>query len=112
MSALMWCPDPKRHDDRIVLYLHGAGGFGTGIRGLFEYPDLPGLLRDGLEVRCRVVVPSCHIGEQWQPSIIASFLDDLEAAYGKPRNGYDLLGYSRGGRGAYQFAAANPDRIR
>lgn len=32
--------------------------------------------------------------------------------FGKPINGYDLLGYSRGSRGAYRFAAAEPDRIR
>jgi predicted esterase len=111
MWALVWSP-ALQSDVRTILYLHGAGAFGTGMTGLFEYPDLPSLLRDGMEVGCRVVIPSCHIGEEWQPSDIASFLDDLEQEYGKPQHGYDLLGYSRGGRGAYQFAAAEPHRIR
>lgn len=111
MWALVWSP-ASQVDSRTILYLHGAGGFGTGMAGLFEYPDLPSLLRDGMEVNCRVVIPSCHIGGEWQPSVISSFLDDFEGAYEKPKNGYDLLGYSRGGRGAYQFAAAEPDRIR
>jgi len=65
-----------------------------------------------MEVGCRIVIPSCPIGEEWQSSVISSFLDDLEGVYGKPKSGYDLLGYSRGGRGAYQFAAAEPRRIR
>jgi predicted esterase len=111
MWALVWSP-ALQGDDRTLLYLHGAGAFGTGMAGLFEYPDLPSLLQDGMQVGCRVVIPSCHIGEEWKPSVISSFLDDLEDAYGKPKGGYDVLGYSRGGRGAYQFAAAAPGRIR
>lgn len=112
MLALVWSPASQKDDGRTILYLHGAGGFGTGIAGLFEYPDLPSLLRDGMDVGCRVVVPSCHIGEEWQPSVISSFMDDFEGVYVSPRSGYDLLGYSRGGRGAYQFAAAEPRRVR
>jgi pimeloyl-ACP methyl ester carboxylesterase len=110
--ALVWTPSAQSHSDRTILYLHGAGGFGSGIAGLYEYPDLPSLLRDGLELDCRVVIPSCHYGEEWDPSVLALFLDDLDRAYGKPENGYDLLGYSRGGCGAYGLAAADPSRIR
>ncbi|MFT4197248.1 MAG: hypothetical protein QM601_04950 [Pseudoxanthomonas sp.] len=112
MLALVWSPDSRCENDRTILYLHGAGAFGTGMTGLFEYPDLPSLLRDGLEVGCRVVIPSCHIGEEWQSPVISSFLHDLETEYGKPAHGYDLIGYSRGGRGAYHFAATDPARIR
>jgi len=112
MCALVWTPTSHSADDRILLYLHGAGAFGTGIAGLYEYPDLPSLLRDGMEVGCRVVIPSCPSGEEWQTSAISLFLDDFEAVYEKPKAGYDLLGYSRGGRGAYQFAATESDRVR
>lgn len=111
MWALVWS-SAYQENGRTIIYLHGAGAFGTGMAGLFEYPDLPSLLRDGMDIGCRVVIPSCHVGEEWQLSMISSFLDDIEAVYGKPSRGYDLLGYSRGGRGAYQFAAPEPARIR
>jgi len=80
--------------------------------GLFEYPDLPSLLRDGMELDCRVVIPSCHTGDEWQPAMISDFLTDFESTYGKPSRGYDLLGYSRGGRGVYLFAVFEPARVR
>src|SRR6187431_1451698 len=112
MWSLVWSPAAHDEHGRSLLYLHGAGGFGTGMAGLFEHLDLPRLLREGMEVDCRVIIPSCHVDVEWKPAIVSSFLDDLEVVYGKPRRGYDLLGYSRGGRGAYQFAAAEPARVR
>jgi hypothetical protein len=62
MQALVWSPPSNEDDDRVILYLHGAGGFGTGMAGLYEFPDFPSLLRDGMQLSCRVVIPSCHIG--------------------------------------------------
>jgi predicted esterase len=112
IRALVWSPAQQKDNGRVILYLHGSGAFGTGMPGLFEYPDMPSLLRDGMEISACVVIPRCHIGQEWQPQIISSFLDDIDRAYGKPQHGYDLLGYSRGGHGAYQFAAAEPGRIR
>jgi predicted esterase len=112
IEALVWSPQSQEDDGRVVLYLHGAGGFGTGINGLYEHPDLPSLLRDGMRLTCSVVIPSCHIGQQWEPAVIASFLNDFEQAYDRQDQRYDLVGYSRGGTGGYQFAAAAPNRVR
>jgi predicted esterase len=112
MQALVWSPPSNEDDDRVILFLHGAGGFGTGLAGLYRFPDLPSLLRDGMQLSCRVVIPSCHIGERWEPAFISSFLDDVERVRQKPKHGYDVLGYSRGGSGAYHFAATAPERIR
>jgi predicted esterase len=39
-------------------------------------------------------------------------LDDLERISKRPEQGYDLVGFSRGGSGAYQFAATAPERTR
>ena len=112
MWALVWSPASLSRNTRTTLYLHGAGGFGRGMAGLFEYPDLPSLLRDGMELDCRVVIPSCHVGDEWQPTMLSDFLTELESTYDKPSGGYDLVGYSRGGRGVYQFAAFEPARVR
>ena len=112
MHALVWSPARDSGLARPILYLHGSGEFGTGLEGLFRYPDFPSLLRDGLEIGCRVAIPACHVGQEWQPALVSAFLDDVDAVHGRPTQGYDLLGYSRGGRGAYQLAAADPDRTR
>lgn len=112
MEALVWVPSSGPTPTRTLLYLHGAGGFGSGLAGLFEHPDLPSLLRDGLEIDARVVIPSCHLGTQWELAVLCRFLEDLEAAHGRPSQGYDVVGYSRGGRGALAFAAAHPERVR
>ena len=111
MRGLIYSPSNEDNGGRTLLYLHGRGGFGTGVPGLFEYPDLPRLLREGLQLTSRVVVPSCDVADRWEPSLVNAFLDDLEDAY--PCDGkHDVVGYSRGGSGAYRFAAAFPARVR
>lgn len=112
IKGLVWAPASQKTNERNILYLHGAGGFGTGLAGLYEHKDLPSLIRDGLRLDCRVVIPSCHTGDQWQPNLISSFLNDYEQIFGIPTQGYDIMGYSRGGYGAYKFAASEPSRIR
>jgi len=112
MKALVYTPAAATDSNRVILYLHGSGGFGTGLAGLYEYPDLPSLLRDGMPVSCAVLIPSCHLGEHWQPSVLSAFLDDFERSYGLTEIQYDVIGYSRGGTGAFKFAAGAPNRIR
>jgi poly(3-hydroxybutyrate) depolymerase len=114
MKALVYSPAALTWADsnRAILYLHGAGGFGTGLAGLYQFPDLPSLLRDGMPVSSAVIIPSCSVGEYWQPRAISAFLGDFERAYGLTEMKYDVIGYSRGGTGAFNFAASAPERIR
>ncbi len=111
-QSLIYRPPLLLDDGRVLLYLHGAGGFGTGIDGLFDYPDLPSLLRDGLSLTSTVAIPSCPTSGRWQSVQLAAFLDDLEASPGGLSVAYDVLGFSRGGTGAIEFAAAYPHRVR
>jgi acetyl esterase/lipase len=112
MKALIYEPAPLAGGNRVILYLHGSGGFGTGLPGLFQFPDLPRLLRDGMAVSGTVIIPSCHLGEHWQPWVISAFLDDFERSSGLTKVKYDVIGHSRGGTGAFNFAAGAPERIR
>jgi predicted esterase len=114
MNALVYSPAALAVADskRVILYLHGLGGFGTGLAGLYQFPDLPSLLRDGMPVSCAVIIPSCPVGEHWRPRVISTFLDDFERSYGLSEVKYDVIGYSRGGTGAFSFAANAPERIR
>ena len=112
MKALVYSPAAHLDDNRVLLYLHGSGGFGTGLQGLYRYPDLPSLLRDGMTLTSTVIIPSCHEGEHWQPGIISAFLNDFESYNGITAMKYDVVGYSRGGTGAFYFAASAPERVR
>jgi poly(3-hydroxybutyrate) depolymerase len=112
MKALVYLPDANSGNKRVVVYLHGSGGFGTGLAGLFQFPDLPSLLRDGMSLTSTVLIPSCHEGEYWRPEIISAFLDDFEHSNSISGVRYDVVGYSRGGTGALYFAASAPERVR
>lgn len=112
MQAVIYAPDTDVDDGRVILYLHGSGGFGSGIEGLYEFREMPSLLKGGLQLTSTVLIPSCHIGESWQPLTLSRFLDDFERGSSRPNLQYDLLGYSRGGLGAFSFAAAYPARAR
>ena len=112
MKALVFSPAAAADDKRVILYLHGAGGFGAGLAGLYEFSNLPTLLRDGMTLASTVIIPSCHEGEHWQPRTIGAFLDDFERSKGTTGMKYDVVGYSRGGTGAYSFAASAPERVR
>jgi predicted esterase len=112
MKALVYSPAANFGNKRVVVYLHGSGGFGTGLAGLFQFPDLPSLLRDGMSLTSTVLIPSCHEGEYWRPEIISAFLDDFEHSNGISGVRYDVVGYSRGGTGALHFAASAPERVR
>ena len=111
-QSLIYQPAPLVDDDRVLLYLHGAGGFGTGIDGLFEFPDLPTMLRDGLSLASTVAIPSCPTSGRWQSVTLAAFLDDLERHLDRASVTYDVLGFSRGGTGGVEFAIAYPQRVR
>ncbi len=111
-QSLVYQPAPSLDDGRVIVYLHGASGFGTGIDGLFEYRDLPSLLRDGMSLTSSVVIPSSPFSGHWQALMLNAYLDDFEQQFALQRVRYDMLGYSRGGTGAIEFATASPQRVR
>jgi len=97
---------------RVIVYLHGSGGFTAGMTGLYEYPDFPGLLEAGMALDCDALIPVCHRGDRWTSPMIDRFLDDYERRFDGPDHGYDFIGYSRGGLGVYRYGADQPQRMR
>ena len=59
-----------------------------------------------------MIIPSCHLGETWQPGVISAFLDDFERSSGLTKVEYDVIDHSCRGTGAFNFAASAPERIR
>ncbi|MBL4680159.1 MAG: hypothetical protein JKY88_05480 [Pseudomonadales bacterium] len=89
--------------ERLFVYLHGSGEFGKGVEGQFEYPGFATLLSDGvLEIPHPFAIACCVIGENWEKEMLSNYLKKLSARFDNPK--IDLLGYSRGGEGAYRIA--------
>ncbi|MFT4046890.1 MAG: dienelactone hydrolase family protein [Solimonas sp.] len=112
MQAVVHAPRGRLESDHTLLYLHGAGGFGTGLAGLYEYPDLPSLLREGLETGRPILMPYGETGPEWDVDRLALLLDAFAAQRGHVGCRYDVVGYSRGGNGAYRLAARDTRRVR
>ncbi|MGI9282467.1 MAG: hypothetical protein ACR2PX_22970 [Endozoicomonas sp.] len=99
-------PSPYR-----VLYLHGSGAFGQGIAGLFEYPDLPSLIENGLELDHDVLIPVSPTASKWQTSYLDKFLVTSERILSSSAAGYHLMGYSRGANGVYEFVSTHLGQV-
>ncbi|MFD2177829.1 alpha/beta hydrolase [Veronia pacifica] len=89
----------------IHVYLHGAGGFGSGYEGQYAFPDFASLLRDEeIELEQPFIVACCMQGEYWDVNRLIPYLEYLSLQF----NGadIDIMGYSRGGVGVYELLAA------
>ncbi|HET6450612.1 MAG TPA: prolyl oligopeptidase family serine peptidase [Spirochaetia bacterium] len=91
----------------LILFLHG-----TEQRG-----DDPSMLKD-LDILTFAdeqghfpfvaVVPQCPRGQQWSPSVLKQLLDAVQASVPVDRRRIYLTGFSMGGFGTWQTAAALP----
>jgi len=93
-------PGPAVRQAKIV-YLHGAGEFGTDINSVCNY-GLPSLLRnEQVELNCDVVCPQMDHDEQWNIDRLQELLSSLE----NQNQEIILAGFSRGGRAVCDFVA-------
>ena len=84
----------------IYVYLHGSGGFRTGYKGQYEYPDFASLLQNGdIELEQPFVVACCMDREHWFTGPLVKYLSELSARFNGAK--IDIIGYSRGGMGVY-----------
>ncbi|UXI00114.1 hypothetical protein [Photobacterium sp. TY1-4] len=90
----------EKTTDRVYVYLHGAGEFGQGAEGQYQYPGFATLLRDGnLSLKQPLIIACCMAGTHWLPDALKPYLDEVSAHFGHAQ--IDLIGYSRGGEGIY-----------
>ena len=88
--------------ERIFVYLHGAGEFGSGPMGQFKYPGFATLLRDGdLKLKQLFVIACCMEGDYWQPEDLKQYFEWLKHRYDQAK--IDLIGYGRGGLGVFNY---------
>ena len=99
---------PRR--ERIV-YLHGAGEFGGGLKALFRHPGLPSLLEEGLELDFDVLIPCGPSSGHWEPLWIDQFLRESDKGLRSKANNFHFMAFSRGCSGAYSYAAQYPSKV-
>ncbi|MGF1733593.1 hypothetical protein [Photobacterium kasasachensis] len=88
--------------ERVYVYLHGAGEFGQGIEGQYKYPGFATLLRDGeISLGEPFIIACCMDGSHWLPDSLTLYLNAVSTFFSGAQ--IDLIGYSRGGEGVYEY---------
>lgn len=91
-----------KNTERVYVYLHGAGEFGQGFDGQYKYPGFATLLRDGeISLRHPFIIACCMDGSSWLPDSLELYLNEVSSCFYDAK--IDLIGYSRGGEGIYEY---------
>jgi predicted esterase len=91
------------NSDYVQVYLHGKSGFESDAE-LFKYDDFPKLLREGeLNMQHPFVVLHASQGSEWEIESVDLALKSVRKKY--PEAFIHLIGYSRGGVGAFRYLA-------
>jgi predicted peptidase len=93
---------------RVYVYLHGSGEFGKDISSHYINPGFATVLKDDkINLKYPFVLPCCIAGEFWIPEQVKLLLDDIRKD--NEIMSIDLIGYSRGGYGVYEYISQFSD---
>lgn len=87
----------------LVIFLHGSGDRGNDPTSLLDSCPFR------QELAAIVASPQCLPSFSWDPDTVAEFTDHVASRYHVDRRRIYLIGYSMGGRGAWNTAAAHSD---
>jgi len=115
IAARYWLYLPKEFRNRgeswpLILYLHGAGERGTDPHDACRL-GLPSRLGNTMHVAAIVASPQCVTNAHWEPESLLCFLDELQLHYPVDQQQIYVVGHSMGGFGAWELAAAAPEKI-
>jgi predicted peptidase len=94
----------------LLLFLHGAGERGTDFQGVTRHGP-PRIARQQADFPFIVVAPQCPPDERWQVRLLLPVLDAAIQRFPIDQARIYLTGISMGGAGAWQLAAAAPERF-
>ena len=94
----------------MILFLHGIGERGTDV-GRVAATGLPKALKDKKEIPFVVVSPQCPANTWWRSFDLDVLLDAVMEKYRIDPDRVYLTGLSMGGFGAWELAAAYPQRF-
>ncbi len=95
----------------LVVFLHGSGAAGTDIRKVHRRAGPPKLVAQGKEFPFILLSPQHKSGTRWSNDYLEALLDQTVDRYRVDTDRIYLTGLSGGGRGAWSFAMAHPDRF-
>jgi predicted peptidase len=93
-----------------LFFLHGAGERGTDFDGVTRHGP-PRIAREQADFPFVIVAPQCPPDQRWQVSLLLQVLDTAMQTFPIDPARVYLTGISMGGAGAWQLAAAAPDRF-
>jgi predicted peptidase len=105
-------PQAKQSSERwpLLLFLHGAGERGTDFHGVTRHGP-PKIASQQADFPFVVVAPQCPPDQRWQVHLLLPVLDAAMQRFPVDPARVYLTGISMGGAGAWQLAAAAPNRF-
>lgn len=94
----------------LLLFLHGSGERGRDLNVTLKH-GLPGMMAKGKELPLLVLSPQCPKDHRWESDELLALLDWAQAKYFIDADRIYICGFSMGGFGTWQLAAAAPDRF-
>jgi predicted peptidase len=91
----------------LILFLHGTEQRGDDPSVLLDLDILTFADEEG-QFPFVAVVPQCPAGQHWSPSVLKQLLDAVQVSLAVDRSRVYLTGFSMGGYGVWQTAAALP----
>ncbi|WP_197531310.1 carboxylesterase family protein [Posidoniimonas corsicana] len=108
---LLYLPDaysPEGQPWPLVVYLHGSGLRGRDL-DLVASEGPPRLAREGEPLPFILASPQCPQNQSFDPKMVRSLVEHVVEQHQIEREKIYLTGYSMGGFGTWQAAAAYPD---
>ena len=112
-NCLIYLPDnygSASHKWPLVIFLHGSGARGDDPL-LVRQDGLPRLLDQGLPFSGIVVSPQCVQAQSWHPETVLDVVSEIKDRYRVDPDRISICGYSMGAYGAWEAAAAAPERF-
>lgn len=110
-----WLYTPENSAEKLplIVYLHGASGKGEDLELLTSAEDFPKYLLDGTlgDINAYVLMPQLPSSQKGWSSItgsLYSLIQETISEYSIDENNISLVGFSMGGTGVWNLAAAYP----
>ena len=94
----------------MLIFLHGVGQCGDDPNDLADWGPMP-VLRKRQDNPFIAVAPRCPYRDWWRVDRLNDLIDELVASYRVDPSRIYLTGLSMGGSGAWDYAAAFPQRL-
>ena len=110
-----WLYAPQPYFDRptdkfpVIIYLHGRGLCGKGLRHADKYYTLEAIAM-GREINAMVIAPQ-NPGGSWKPERLNNILDWVLENYRADPDSVYVIGMSLGGYGTMDFVGTYPEKI-